>query len=291
MSLRADRFVSLRVVRPMLRITPRRKAIRIPILMYHSIGDDPDPRGAQYYRTVTSPQGFARHMQVLSSEKYQVVTLKQALAAIAGDFLVPEHRIPVVITFDDGLRDFYTNAFPVLHAAGMPSTVFLTTGCIDGNFPTGVPCLRSAEVKELARHGVDFGSHTVSHPRLVELSPAELEREVAESRFLVEDLIGTQVGLFSYPYRFPQEDANFQRFLRERLVANGYFAGVTTALGRAARRDEALFLPRLPVNNGDDDALFRAKLEGAYDWLGPVQWAYKRSRALLRRPNGLMRTR
>ena len=212
MGVRADRHISVGVVHPVLRLLPKQQRVRVPILMYHSIGTELDSGRAPYYRTVTSPEVFARHVQLLRSGAYQVVTLTQALAAIRGRFATAEGRIPVVITFDDGLRDYYTHAFPVLQAAGMSSTVFLTTGCIDGRFPTGVPCLRSAEVKELARQGVEFGSHTVSHSRLVDLSPGELERELADSKSHIEDLIGSPVGLFSYPYRFPQEDDELSAF-------------------------------------------------------------------------------
>ena len=286
MAVRADRLISVGVVHPIRQVLSIPQKLRVPILMYHSIGKELDLGRAPYYRTVTSPAVFARHIQLLSSGTYQVVSFTQALAAMAGQFEIAQGRIPVVITFDDGLRDFYTQAFPLLQGAGMTSTVFLTTGCIDGHFPTGLPCLKSAEVQELARHGVEFGSHTVSHPRLVELSRGELDRELAESKCHVEDVIGAPVGLFSYPYRFPQEDTNFQRFLRERLAANGYFAGVTTVLGRSAGGDDALFLPRLPANDCDDDALLRAKLEGAYDWLGPVQRAYKMTRSLLTKASG-----
>jgi peptidoglycan/xylan/chitin deacetylase (PgdA/CDA1 family) len=291
MGVRADKIISVRVVQPVLRLFPKRQAIRVPILMYHSISSDIDSGRAPYYRTVTSPEVFARHVELLRSGAYQVITLTQALAALGGRFAVAGGRIPVVITFDDGLRDYYTHAFPVLRSAGMASTVFLTTGYIDGRFPTGVPCLRSAEVKQLAQQGVEFGSHTVSHSRLVDLSIRELERELADSKSHVEDLIGSPVGLFSYPYRFPQERMTFQRSLRERLLANGYSAGVTTVVGRAAASDDALFLPRIPANDCDDDTLLRAKLEGAYDWLGPPQMVYKRSRALLAKASGLLSKR
>ena len=119
MGVRADRLISVGVVRPALRMFPGRETLRVPILMYHSIGTDLDSNRAPYYRTVTWADVFARHVQLLQSGAYQVISLMQALAVLGGGLAVAKGRIPVVITFDDGLRDYYTHAFPVLQSAGM----------------------------------------------------------------------------------------------------------------------------------------------------------------------------
>jgi peptidoglycan/xylan/chitin deacetylase (PgdA/CDA1 family) len=156
--------------------------------------------------------------------------------------------------------------------------VFLATGCLNGRFVNGQPCLRRAEVGELAARGVTFGSHTVSHPRLVHLGQSDIDKELLRSRQDIEQITGAPATLFSYPYRFPEEDAAFTARLADRLKRNGYEGGVTTSIGSASASDHPLFLKRLPVNDDDDAELFRAKLEGDYDWLHGVQLASKRWR-------------
>ena len=90
------------------------------------------------------------------------------------------------------------------------------------------------------------------------------------------------MNLFSYPYRFPEEDTPFVQSLSDMLAQTGYKAGVTTSIGRTGLDDAPLFMKRLPINDCDDVGLFRAKLDGAYDWLHSAQLAYKKLRAARR---------
>jgi peptidoglycan/xylan/chitin deacetylase (PgdA/CDA1 family) len=281
---RFDRWVTLSIVAPVARLMPLEAGIAIPILMYHSIADDVDDTVHPYFRTVTSRARFAEQIEFLRQAGYEAVTLSRALrmlhdpaCAAAGD------RKPVVLTFDDGFRDFHAHAHPILERAGFAATVFLSSAYIDKPFLTGRDCLRTSEVRELCDKGIEFGSHSVSHRRLVELARNELVREVAESKRAIEDITGREVTLFSYPYRFPEENLAFTQTLGGLLDESGYKAGVTTAIGRSRPQDDRRFLPRLPMNDCDDMRLLRAKLDGHYDWLRTGQLMRKRSRALMRR--------
>ena len=249
--------------------------------MYHSVSPELDSHRAPYYRTVTSPETFAAHLRFLRSEGFVVVTLSRAVEMLRDRQAANPEQVPVVITFDDGLEDFYTNAFPLLEAEGLNATVFLSSGYIDGQFPTGHACLTSRQVEELSRHGIEFGSHSVTHVRLVEQTSKRLDQELADSKTQIEAIVGREVNLFSFPYRFPIEDRKFVDHLQERLLANGYHAGVTTTVGRATTGLNRMFLPRLPINDCDDDQFFQAKLFGGYDWFGRVQHVYKKWRAQL----------
>jgi peptidoglycan/xylan/chitin deacetylase (PgdA/CDA1 family) len=133
----------------------------------------------------------------------------------------------------------------------------------------------------MAHYGIEIGSHTVSHPGLQTLDPKRRFAELSDSRDAIEQIIGQQVSTFSYPYRFPEEDACFVRSLAQMLSRAGYMAGVTTAIGRSSDRDHPLFQKRLPVNDADDARLFSAKLAGAYDWLHGVQLGSKYLRSAL----------
>jgi peptidoglycan/xylan/chitin deacetylase (PgdA/CDA1 family) len=170
-------------------------------------------------------------MRHLRESNHRVIGLGEAVKAIGG--AADASRKRVVITFDDGFEDFYTRAFPVLTQYGLRATVFLPTAFILESAAKfkGRDCLTWNQVRELHRAGVDFGSHTVSHPQLTTLSPHELQREVADSKRIIEDKLGCAVESFAYPYAFPDTDRTFKQRLREILAQAGYANGVSTTIG------------------------------------------------------------
>jgi peptidoglycan/xylan/chitin deacetylase (PgdA/CDA1 family) len=183
----------------------------------------------------------------------------------------------VAITFDDGYRDFYTDAFPVMKQCGFTGTIFLATDRIQKR-PVrieGVDYLTWQEVRELHAAGISFGSHTVTHPDLRSLGPEQIDYELSYSKETIEQEIGASVESFAYPFPFPEEDRDFTRFLADALENHGFAIGVSTIVGRARQGNSPFVLPRLPVNSWDDPNLLRAKLEGGYDWLHWPQWFYK----------------
>ncbi len=270
---RADAFATLYLVHPLRKLFPSRQR-RVPILMYHSISNTSE-QGHPYYRTVTTPGIFAQHMKYLKENGYRSVSLSEALQWL--DESGPANSRPVVITFDDGYRDFYTEAFPTLNKYGFSAIVYLPTAYI-GQVPQkfkGIECLTWNEVRELQAAGVEFGSHTVTHPKLVSMKAEDIRYEVRASKETIEQELGCALTSFAYPYAFPETDRPFTEMLRGFLDEAGYQNGVSTIIGTSERITDQLFLKRLPVNSCDDMRLLRAKLDGAYDWMHPVQKASK----------------
>jgi peptidoglycan/xylan/chitin deacetylase (PgdA/CDA1 family) len=138
------------------------------------------------------------------------------------------------------------------------------------------------EVRELRRHGIHFGSHTVNHPKLVELDWPEITSEISNSKSNIEQRLGEPVTTFCYPFAFPQRNRPFVERFTALLRETGYRCCATTKLGRLKTGDDPYSLKRLPANSLDDAALFAAKLEGAYDWLAAPQSAVKTLKALVR---------
>ena len=280
MELRLDRLATLYVMSPFLRLAGGRGR-SIPILMYHSIADEDESGSHAYYRTKTSPAVFAAQMKFLHDHGYKTCSVAQGIDHLR-DEAAPADKL-VVITFDDGYRDFYQQAFPSLNRYGFSATVFIPTAYIGETSISfkGKDCLTWAEVRELKEHGIVFGSHTVHHPQLHDLSVPKLQEEITHSKSTIEERLGCAVDSFAYPYAFPQADTEFKKILRDSLRGAGYQNGVCTIVGRANRSSEPLFLERLPVNSCDDDALFQAKLNGAYDWIGKSQYLAKKGKSYL----------
>jgi peptidoglycan/xylan/chitin deacetylase (PgdA/CDA1 family) len=265
---------------PLLGLLPGRRGGKIPILMYHSVADEDESALHPYYWIATGPAQFLEQMTWLNEHGYRTASLASAMGLLqAGGGTVDK---TVVITFDDGYRNFYEQAFPALERFGFTATMFLPTASI-GDQPQVFnrrECMTWAEVREMQQRGISFGSHTVTHPQLHGLSRERIREEILQSRQTIEEKTGCPVDTFAYPYAFPQTDEPFRKMLRDILEENGVRHGVCTQIGRADVASDPLFLERLPMNGGDDPALLRAKMAGAYDWVGGVQSLAKR----LRRP-------
>jgi peptidoglycan/xylan/chitin deacetylase (PgdA/CDA1 family) len=271
---RIDRLASIYLSHPLARVIGTVSAMRVPILMYHSVSDNLFGKSHPYYQINTSPQVFANQMRWLRANGYRTLDLTQMCTAMdAGQDLSKT----VVITFDDGYRDFYTDAFDALRQCGFTATIFLATDRIRDTSVRieGVDYLTWADVVELHKAGITFGSHTVTHPDLRSLGPEQIEYEVGCSKETIEQKLGAEVESFSYPFAFPEENKNFTQFLVDILENQGFENGVSTIIGRASKNHNRYYLPRLPVNSWDDATLLRAKLEGGYDWLHWPQWLYK----------------
>ncbi len=237
-----------------------------------------------YFETNTSPAVFEMHLQFLRDRGYSTVCLSEVINAL--ELEKDEQRI-AAITFDDGLSDFYTNAFPLLAKYGFNATLFVVSGFVgkrgvgkQGRDGRKQDFMTWQEIREVNTHGVQIGSHTVSHPNLYHTSRQLLECEIKLSKQTIEDNISRPVRSFAYPFAFPEQDRVFVKSLGNLLKGSAYDNGVCTVIGTASRNHNRFFLPRIPINCHDDLGLFRAKLAGDYDWLHIPQYVFKSMKGL-----------
>ncbi len=236
----------------------------MPILMYHGISNAKRHNGHPYYETTTSPDVFAKQLSFLKQNGYKSIMLNELPAALEKP-AEPDAK-PFVITFDDGLLDFFVTGFPILKANGFSATVFLPAGLMGGKL-AGQNVMSWGDAKRLSAEGVVFGSHSLTHPVLVKVDKPKLLYEISQSKKLISKELGQETVDFSFPYAFPEHDSIFIRLLKESLSKFGYRRGLTTRIGRTTFSDSPFLFKRLPINDHDDLCLLRAKLEGGYDWM------------------------
>ena len=159
-----------------------------PVLAYHHIA----PRQSQnsYY---VSPVIFDQQLTWLEDNDYTVISMDKFYEAASNDGTLPEK--PIVLTFDDGNPDNYTNAFPILKKHNMTGTFFIKLNNIQ-NEGKGMTW---DKLKEMSDAGMTIGSHTINHDNLTNLDDQSLYREVAESKNIIEKHLGITIKYFSYP--------------------------------------------------------------------------------------------
>jgi peptidoglycan/xylan/chitin deacetylase (PgdA/CDA1 family) len=213
-------------------------------------------------------------MARLNERGYRTLSLVGAANCLHRGVPFPDRS--VVITFDDGYGSVYDEAFPVLQRYGMSATVFLTVG---GQIPRdpadrlpslhGRPMLRWCEIKEMQRLGIDFGAHTLTHPDLTRLPTGQVETEIRDSKAIIEDVLGTPVTCFAYPYG--RYDARSCR------IARRYFlAACSDRLGLVTTTSDPHALERVDAHYLRADALFDLLATGLFPW-------YIRGRSIPRR--------
>ncbi|MEO8433863.1 MAG: polysaccharide deacetylase family protein [Pyrinomonadaceae bacterium] len=202
--------------------------MNIPVIFYHKI-DRPAPdslvRGG-----FTPPGRFARQMAYLKKSGFVFYTASELVAHFQQHGVFPEKGIAV--TFDDGWQDNFTNAFPVLKELGVKATIFIipsvvgetsTKAAAKGEGPRAH--LSRAEILEMARAGIEFGSHSLNHRWLPQLTPTEVKFEVEEARTQIEQLTQKPCLTFAYPAGYFSDEA------KEIIRAAGHTAAFTTVYG------------------------------------------------------------
>jgi peptidoglycan/xylan/chitin deacetylase (PgdA/CDA1 family) len=230
---------------------------RLPILMYHRVAPTGCAKAARYRVT---PEGFAEQMRCLYDTGYRTASLREWQAAAAARRPLPSRA--VVLTFDDGYHDFLLHAWPVLRRFGFSAVVFLVSEHIGGcngwdwryGYGEDVPLLGWPDIRRLQRKGIEFGSHTLTHPRLTALSPREILHEGLQSRVILEKGLGRPVTAFAYPHG--AQDRTVQRL----IAACGYTFGLTCWHGLAGPGDRLIALPRLEITGFEALPEFRAKI-------------------------------
>ena len=182
-------------------------------------------------------------MSLLHLLGYKTITLSQLTDALCGGVDLPRHAF--VVTFDDGYIGVHDCALPVLAKYGFTATCFLIAeefALRNSGLPQrAFPSVNKEQVRDMLAAGFTIGSHSMSHARLTELSPAELHVEVRDSRRVLEDQFSVPVSAFAYPY------GAFDRNVEAAVEGAGYDCACSTLFGATHLHSDRFHLKRIAV--------------------------------------------
>lgn len=248
---------------------------RFTILMYHMISS---PKTTEEVKYACPPEQFEQHLRYIKDSHHTPVSLAEVEAYLFSGKSLPDNA--VVITLDDGFEDNYTQAFPLLQQYNMPATIFLVSGVIGGvnewmsgrNFSER-RMLNWQQIEEMNRHNISFGAHTVSHPKLSELSDLLAAEEISQSKQQIEENLGHACDHFAYPYGL------FNDKTCEIVKQSGFKLACSTRSGFNNQERDPFTLHRIEVYGNDPVWKLKQKMTfGMNDafWLFPLKYYSKR---------------
>jgi len=253
----------------------------LPILLYHSIDDDPPDWIAPF---AVGRRRFAAQLDAVAGSGRVAISAAQVVEARRGGAPLPENA--VLITFDDGYRNFLTDALPELDRRGLRASLFVTTGAlgrVNKSLLPDAPMLTFAQLARLADAGVEIGAHAHLHAQLDTLRTVEIVEELSLAKWILEDVLSRAVNLFAYPHGY--SNAEVRRLTRE----TGYQGAFAVGNAFSPDTDDPFRVARLTVRADTPVAGVEAWLRGtgapsapAHEQVKTVCWRmWRRERARL----------
>ena len=218
------------------------KETKIPILMYHSISYEKE-------NILRIPkEKFRCQMKYLKDNNYTTLTLDELYSYMKTGKNLPNK--PIVITFDDGYKDNYTNAYPVLKEFKLKATVFVITNTIDHE----KDYLTSSEIKLMDSNNIRIESHTSSHEHLDKISYIDNVNTMKTSKSKLEKILNRKVDYIAYPY------GGYTSNTIKAAKQSGYKLAFSTKFGLIDKNDNIYSLGRIFVNSNFNLDQFKSKL-------------------------------
>jgi peptidoglycan/xylan/chitin deacetylase (PgdA/CDA1 family) len=229
-----------------------RRAIHVPILMYHYVRPAPNIyRDRLGWNLTVTPRDFQVQMTWLSLHRYHPIDFNDLRAYFAGRIPLPAR--PVVLTFDDGYSDLYTAAYPILKSLNFKAVAYIVTSFV------GQPRYVTADqVVEMDRNGIEIASHTVDHADLARTSVYWATYQVTASKAWLQHLVGHPVVDFAYP------SGKFNAMVVGVLQETGYDTAVTEIPGTLHSRADRYTWTRVRISGGES-------LGDFIHYLGPIE--------------------
>jgi peptidoglycan/xylan/chitin deacetylase (PgdA/CDA1 family) len=229
----------------------------VPVLMYHAFS-----ASGEEDRYIVSKRSFARQMRLLKALRYRAITFEELARTLRESRLPPLRS--VVITIDDGYADNLDVAYPILRRHGLNATLFLISDRLgrqndwsSGPPMLGRPLLSEEQIARMDGGSIEFGAHTRTHPSLPDVPDDQVREEIDGSRAELEQLFGTPVNTFAYP--FGRRDDRAVAAVKQ----SGLIGAAITRPRLARPNDDPAQIPRIEIMGSDTTWRFLAKL-----WFG-----------------------
>ncbi len=214
--------------------------------MYHYIAGNPNPNDKARDSLSVSPEKFEAQMQYLASNGFTPISLDTLYGIFSKQATVAGK--PIVLTFDDGYIDFYTNAYPILRRFGFHAVSFIPTGLMGGSY-----YMNWNQIKEIASSGlVTFEGHTINHSYLPSLSYAAMLKQLIDSKNIIQANTGYPVNFIAYP------GGSTNGTVQYAAQQAGYAGGLGTWYGKAW--GGSYNMPRIKVSGYWSIGEFAARL-------------------------------
>lgn len=213
---------------PVSAVTVEQDNRTVLVLNYHKIANE-------HKSLSVTLDDFEQHMKWLQEYGFTCITPGQLYDFVANGADLPEK--PVLITFDDGYKDNYTNAFPIMKKYGMKGTIFVVTGFLGvyDNYLTW------DQAKELLEAGFSIESHTYSHKSMTEASDEDITKELVKSRQTIKEKLGIDSDFMAYP------TGTYNLHIAELVKEAGYKGAFTIKYDNVSRDSNVYALERVPV--------------------------------------------
>ena len=217
--------------------------VRVPILMYHYVEYVKDKGDKIRLSLNTTPYTLEQEIKTLSDAHFTFMTNSELADVLSGKSKLPPK--PILLTFDDGYRDFYTDAYPILKKYHAKATQYVIAGFLDRSNH-----LTTAQLQEIGNDGlVEIGAHTVHHVWLKGRSLKDVNNEVFQSKVILQKIINKPVVSFAYPFGAFDEQAI-------QVVRDAGFTSATSTIpGIDQKQEYRYFLYRLRPGGRTDQSL------------------------------------
>ncbi len=229
-------------------LSEQKYQVKFAIMMYHHI-DDKDRRLS------VSVANFDAQIKYLLDNGYKFIKLGEAFKTFASSTTSTPYDKTLVLTFDDGYRDFYTNAYPILKKYNVPASLYVINQDIGkrGNVTWKM-------IKQLHAEGlVEIGAHTMNHLHLDKLKPEQAYFQMAKSKELLEVSLQDKVDTIVYPF------GGFNDSVKQQAKQIGFIGAASVYFGQSPSGQDLYSWRRVMVNNTDVGPLLLRKLYIAFE--------------------------
>ncbi|MCI6151791.1 MAG: polysaccharide deacetylase family protein [Fusobacterium perfoetens] len=243
-----------------------KKKYEIPVIMYHRIIRETDEKGV--HGIYVLDKVFDEQMKYLKENGYQTITFEDIKSGKYRERFNRGNKW-IMITFDDGYKDNYEVAFPILKKYGFKGTIYLLGEAKYNSWDVNNPknpekkfiLMDDEEILEMQEYGIEFGGHTLNHPMLARLDLEKVKKEILESKKITEKMLGKKMNCFAYPY------GNLSEEVKEIVKEAGYEFAVATDSGDITFDKDLFQIRRIAIFPKNNMLSFKRKVSGKYNFI------------------------